>query len=146
MDIIDAKILEALQENSRISLKAIGDKINLSSPSISERIKRMENEGIITKYTTEVDPAKLDITYSALINVSMRARHHQEFYKLIRASKNVVDCYHVTGQYCMVLKAHFRNAKDLEHLINQIQEFGETNTSIILSTPLKRNLFDFNLD
>lgn len=146
MDIIDAKILEALQENSRISLKALGDKVNLSSPSISERIKRMENDGIITKYTTEVDPAKLDITYSALINVSMRAKHHQEFYKLIKASKNVVDCYHVTGQYCMVLKAHFRNAKDLEILINQIQAFGETNTSIILSTPLKRNLFDFNLD
>lgn len=138
MDDIDQKIIHILQYNARMPIKNIGEEIGLSAPAVADRIRKLEKNGIITEYTAIIDPKKIGKTLSALINVSMRASHHKEFFEILKNNKNIIECHHVTGSYCMILKAHFNNISELESLINKIQKFGETSTSIILSSPLIR--------
>jgi Lrp/AsnC family leucine-responsive transcriptional regulator len=138
MDDIDKKILGALQLNGRISIKDLSNQINLTPPAVSERIKRLENQGIILGYTAIVDNNKIGLNILALINVSMRADKQKDFYKVIRSLDAVAECYHVTGAYCMVVKVYCKSMSDLEHIINQVQQFGDTNTLLVLSHPISQ--------
>jgi len=140
LDSIDYKILEELQKNARISMKKLGNIIGLTAPAVSERIKKMEKDRVIEGYSTLINPAKLGKKIKVLINVSMPVENREEFFKLIEESPNVINCHHVTGSYCMVIKALFVEMKELEELIYKIQKYGDTNTLIILSTPLKKKV------
>lgn len=138
MDELDKKILKTLQVNGRISIKELSNKINLTPPAVSERIKRLENQGIILGYGAIIDNNKIGLHILALINVSMRADKQKDFYKLISTIDSVTECYHVTGAYCMVVKVFCRTMTDLEHIINQVQQYGDTNTLIVLSHPVSQ--------
>jgi Lrp/AsnC family leucine-responsive transcriptional regulator len=138
MDELDKKILKTLQVNGRISIKDLSNKINLTPPAVSERIKRLENQGIILGYGAIIDNNKIGLHILALINVSMRADKQKDFYKLISTIDSVTECYHVTGAYCMVVKVFCRTMTDLEHIINQVQQYGDTNTLIVLSHPVSQ--------
>lgn len=138
MDDIDKKILKALQHNARTSIKELSNQINLTPPAVSERIKRLENQGVILGYTAIIDNSKIGLNIFALINVSMRADKQKDFYKMIRGLDAVTECYHVTGAYCMVVKVYCKSMGDLEHIINQVQQFGDTNTLMVLSHPISQ--------
>ena len=137
MDSIDKKILELLQDNGRITVKEITQTISLTAPAVSERIKRMEKEGIIEGYTAIVNPKKIGRTVHAIINVSISPQDRENLLELVENEPLVVECYHVTGDSYLV-KVDAKEIGDLERLIIKFQKMGRTSTQIILSTPIER--------
>ena len=138
MDNIDKKILELLQDNGRITVKEITQTISLTAPAVSERIKRMEKEGIIEGYTAIVNPKKIGRTVHAIINVSIQPQDRENLLDLVEKEPLVVECYHVTGDYSYLIKVDAHEIDDLEKLIIKFQKLGRTSTHIILSTPIER--------
>ena len=138
MDSIDKKILDLLQDNGRITVKEITQTISLTAPAVSERIKRMEKEGIIEGYTAIVDPKKIGRNVHALINVSIQPQDRENLLNLVEQEPLVAECYHVTGDYSYLVRVDAHEIADLEKLIIKFQKMGRTSTQIILSTPIAR--------
>ena len=138
MDSIDKKILDLLQDNGRITVKEITQTISLTAPAVSERIRRMEKEGIIEGYTALINPQKIGRSVHALINVSIQPQDRENLLNLVEQEPLVVECYHVTGDYSYLIKVDAHEIDDLEKLIIKFQKLGRTSTQIILSTPIER--------
>ncbi|HHV30902.1 MAG: Lrp/AsnC family transcriptional regulator [Ruminococcaceae bacterium] len=137
MDKIDAILLSELQKNARIPIKLLTEKVFLSSPAISARIEKLENQGIISGYHAAVDPIKLGYHISAFINLEMTPSQKPEFYPFIAACPNVIECNCVTGSYSMLIKVVYHSTMELDTFIGQLQKFGSTSTQIVFSTPVQ---------
>ncbi len=138
MDNTDLRILSILQEDGRISMKELGQRVNLTSPAVSERVKRLEENGVIEGYGAIVNPKKLQYYVEAYVTVSMKVTFHAKFKKLAQEEPSIIECHHVTGDECMIIRVICENTRDLEGLLDRIQTFGNTKTSIVLSSPLQR--------
>ncbi len=137
MDNTDLKILEILQNNCRVSMKELGKTVGLTSPAVSERVKRMEESGVITGYRAIVNPEKLDRKIKAFIDISIKARNYTKFLEYVPNSDKIIECHHVTGGDCMTLKILVKDMMELEELIDEMKKYGDTKTSIILSSPVE---------
>lgn len=137
MDNTDYKILEILQSDGRISMKELGKKVSLTSPAVAERVKKMEDSGLIMGYTALVNPKKLNKLVRAIINVGLKVAYHKQFIKLAKEEKAIIECHHLTGEDCMQIKVIVEDTEELERLLDRIQEIGSTKTIIILSSPLE---------
>ena len=133
-DRIDEQIIRTLQENARIPLKALAEKVFLSSPAVSARIERLEREGIITGYHASVDRLKLGYHITAFINLEVEPCQKQEFYPYIKKCPNVLECSCVTGNYSMLIKVAFPSTMELDTFIGHLQHCGKTSTQIVFST------------
>ena len=137
LDKIDREIITELQKNARIPLKALAEKVFLSSPAVAARIERLEKEGILTGFHAEVDPLKLGYHIQAFVEVEVEPVQKVEFYPYIQAIPNVLECNCVTGSYSMLLKVAFPSTIELDMFIGKLQRFGRTNTQIVFSTSVK---------
>lgn len=137
MDSIDRKIISLLQQNARLPLKSIAADVHLSSPAVSARIERLEQEGYIEGYTVSLNHEKLGFPIIAFINLDLDPRDKVRFYPYIEKCKNVLECSCVTGQFAILLKVAFANTPDLDTFIGELQQFGKTNTQIVFSTCVK---------
>lgn len=137
MDKIDNELIRLLQENGRYSLKQLAEKVYLSSPAVSSRLEKLENDGIIIGYQVEVDPIKLGYHITAFINLEMAPVKKPMFYPFIEKCPNVIECNCVTGTYSMLIKVAFPSTMELDTFIGKLQEFGNTSTQIVFSTPVK---------
>jgi Lrp/AsnC family leucine-responsive transcriptional regulator len=140
MDQTDIEILKILQEEGRISMKALGSRVNLTSPAVSERVRKLEEKNIITGYKAIVDPSKLNLTLEAYIGVAMRPAQLSHFKKMVQEEPTIIECHHMTGHDSMTIRVLAKNTVELEELLGKIQKHGKTNTSIILSTPLDHKI------
>ncbi len=138
MDSTDIRILKILQQEARISMKELGLRVNLTSPAVSERIKRLEESGVIEGYAAIVNPKKLKLHVEAIVHVSMKVSAHERFKKLAMEEREIIECHHVTGEDCMTVKVVCEDTHRLEEILDKIQAIGDTKTAIILSSPLKR--------
>lgn len=134
MDKIDKKIIKLLQENARLPLKYLAQKVFLSSPAVSTRIERMEKSGILTGYHASVDPIKLGYHTTAFINLTLDPKQKEEFYPYVEKCPNVLECNCVTGVYSIMLKVAFPSTMELDTFIGHLQRFGNTQTQIVFST------------
>ena len=137
MDNIDKQIIDMLQQNARIPLEAIAEKVFLSSPAVSTRIEHLEKQGIIKGYTAIIDREQLGYHITAFINLEMEPIQKQDFYPWISEVSNVLECNCVTGDYSMLLKVAFPSTVDLDVFIGKLQQFGKTSTQIVFSTPVE---------
>lgn len=137
MDQIDRQLLHMLQENARVPLKQLADKVYLSSPAAAARISRLEKQGIIKGYHTEIDWLKLGYHITAFINLEVAPDQKKEFYPFIQACPNVMECNCVTGNYSMLIKVCFQSTMDLDVFIGDVQKFGKTSTQIVFSTAVE---------
>lgn len=133
-DDIDRQIISILQNDARIPVKSIADRISLSSPTVSARIERLQKSGVITKYMAEVNPEVFDYKIKAFINLEVDPTQKKEFYPYIESVPNVIECDCVTGDYSMMIKVIFKTTKELDAFIGQLQKFGRTKTQIVFST------------
>ena len=136
MDKIDKKIITLLQQNARMPLKALAEKVFLSSPAVSARIERLEKEEIIEGYEVKINQLKLGYHITAFINLEVAPVQKPEFYPFIESIPNVIECNCVTGNYSMLMKVAFPSAIELDGFIGQLQHFGKTQTQIVFSTPV----------
>ena len=138
MDATDLKILKILQNDGRISMKELGQRVNLTSPAVSERVKRLEENGVIDGYSAIINPKKLGLYVEAIVHVGMKVSAHAKFKKFDIEEPTIIECHHVTGEDCMTVRVVCSNTHELENILDRIQAIGSTKTSIILSSPLKR--------
>ena len=137
MDVIDAKILSCLKENSRENATNIGNKINLSTSAVIERIKKLEASGIIECYTTIINQERLGRSLMAYINVRLEhPKHYENFVNTVNGHSSLAECYYIAGDFDFILKVVTVSAKGLEDILNTIKSIegvSMTRTSVVLS-------------
>jgi Lrp/AsnC family leucine-responsive transcriptional regulator len=134
LDAKDIAIIEALQTDGRISLSGLGRRIGLSQPSMSERVKRLEERGIITGYGARIDPLALGLSLSAIIRLKTTHEHMRACLETFERLPYVVEVHRVTGDDCFVLKALVPSAGDLATIVDTIGRFGPVTTSVVLQS------------
>ena len=137
MDKVDIQILEILQEDARASASDISKKVQLSIPSVGDRIRKL-NDKIITKYAAILNhkEANLDLTAFIFI-VSEHSDHYDEFIKKTKKTKEVLECHSVTGRGSHILKIRVKNSQAFENLLYKIQNWpgvSRTQSNVVLST------------
>lgn len=142
LDAIDLQILNTLQEFGRIPLVKLGEQVGLSAPSVNERVKKLEDSGLITGYHASVDARRLGKDITAFIGVSIsHPKTIPLFEQNIDLLEDVLECHHVTGQHTLLLKAKTDNTSSLERLISSIRSIegvARTETMVVLSTHTER--------
>lgn len=139
LDQLDRQILEILRKNARIPVKEIARQVSLTSPAVSSRIRKMEQDNVIAGYTAVLHAPGGSSRVDALINVSVQPASRESFIREQASLPSVLQCFHVTGSYSYIAKVCCRDMDELEHLITQFQRLGQTSTQIILSTPVDRS-------
>ena len=138
MDLIDIKILEVLQENARVSISDLSKKVNLSLSAVSERLKKLENSKIISKYTVILEPKLMGKDLSVIISIGLESTSDtQSFLDFVQSEPEILECHYITGEYDYMLKVTTTNTHTLEMIMNRIKSFNgikRTQTNVILST------------
>ncbi|KWU55668.1 Lrp/AsnC family transcriptional regulator [Priestia sp. YIM B13446] len=133
IDEIDLSILQALQQNSRLSLRELGKQINLSPPSVAERVRQLESFGVIKGYTIDIDYEKLHLPVSCFIEVTMKNGEHERFKRFISQYPYALFCERIAGQACFITKLQLPHLHILEQFINEITPYAKTISHIALS-------------
>ena len=146
LDATDARILDALVNDARVSIADLARSVGLSPPSVSERIKRLEEVGVIEGYTLTINPKALGLPIAAWLRIRPIPGQLQMVAEILRGLPEIVECDRITGEDCFVARAHVQSVEELEKLIDQVIPYAMTNTSIIQSSPVKRRLPIFRCD
>jgi len=140
LDEVDKGIVDILVENARISLKELAGRVNLSSPSTSERLRRLEERGVIRAFTVDVDPQALGYTLQAIVRIRPLPGPLPRVQRLIEEIPEFSECDKVTGDDSFVARLHLRSIEQLDEILDRLIDKAETNTAIVKSQPVKRRL------
>ncbi|MCG7504223.1 Lrp/AsnC family transcriptional regulator [Mesorhizobium retamae] len=143
LDELDRRIVEILVDDARISLKELAARVNLSSPSTSERLRRLEERGVIRAFTVDVDPAALGYTLQAIVRIKPLPGRLHQVQKLVEEIPEFTECDKVTGDDCFIARLHIRSISDLDHILDKITDKAETSSAIVKAQPVKRRLPPF---
>ena len=146
IDDTDAVILRLLQENGRIKRSDIAEAIGMSLPSTSERMRKLEERGVITGYHATVDPKRVGVDITAFVRVRVDgSSHYPAFVKRVRSEVEILELHSITGEGSHILKLRTANTTTLEQLLSRIQSWDGvvgTSTSIVLTTHKETLLLD----
>ncbi|THB74567.1 MAG: Lrp/AsnC family transcriptional regulator [Desulfobacteraceae bacterium] len=142
VDDIGMNILAQLQKNARSTFSDIGRKVGLSSPAVAERVYKMEESGIISGYHARVDPKCMGQQILAFISLTTRSEKYQDIYDLARTHPQILECHHISGQESLILKIAATSIAHLDGMVETLGRFGETRTSIILSSPVQKHIHE----
>ncbi|MDO5562229.1 MAG: Lrp/AsnC family transcriptional regulator [Synergistaceae bacterium] len=136
LDDIGRQILRILQEDGRISFNELGRRVGLSSPAVAERVRRMEEAGIILGYRAIVDHGRIGYPIMAFIRLSIPVANLAQSDELAKSIPEVLECHHLTGSDGVILKVAVSSVGHLEEVISQMGSCGMTTTAIVLSSPV----------
>ena len=139
-DVTNVRLLEELRRDPRASMTALGRRVGMSSPAVSERVRRLEESGVIQGYRLDVDPAALGLPIAAYIRVRPNAGQLHAIADLARRIPEVVECHRITGEDCFILKVHLPAMDQLDRILDRFLLHGTTTTSIIQSSPVPPRL------
>jgi Lrp/AsnC family transcriptional regulator, leucine-responsive regulatory protein len=142
LDDIAWSILRELQANARISYTELGRRVGLTPPAAAERVRRMEEAGVITGYRADLDPARVGLPLTAIIRVTHRGVNCLELGEIVAEYPEVLECHRVTGAESYIMKVALRSVDHLQELIDRLMAYGETVTSIVLSSPVRHRAVD----
>lgn len=137
MDELDKQILMILQEHARISMTELGKVVALSQPAVTERVRRLEEKGIIDHYRAVVSPNKLNKHISAYL--LFHTKGCDSFVDYCQNSSDVIELHRISGQYNFLVKVVTESLQSLEELINAIGVYGDSTTLIVLSSPIQNS-------
>lgn len=132
LDPTDIAIIEALQEDGRMAISELGRRIGLSQPATSERVKRLEERGIIAGYGARIDPASLGFGMMAVIRLRTTHEHIRACLKQFSEMPQVIEVLRLTGEDCFLLKVLVPSPGELETIVDSIAKFGAVTTSLVL--------------
>lgn len=142
LDSVDNRLIDELQRDAKASLTRLGKKVGMSAPSVMERIRKLEQAGVIIGYAALVDARQVGLDITAFLGVSINYPDRiQDFTDWVAEEPRVMECHHVTGGYTLLLKVKCRNTKALEQLISVMRSklaAERTETMVVLSTTAER--------
>jgi Lrp/AsnC family leucine-responsive transcriptional regulator len=141
LDVYGRKLLDELQNNARLSLAELGRRIGLSPTATAERLRQMEEIGILRGFTAEVDREALGLEVMAFIRMSCGGQHYHRLVEYVQTLEEVRECHHLTGGDDFLLKVTTTTMADLEALIEALLPYGNPITSLVLSTPVERRKY-----
>ncbi|MEU4329963.1 Lrp/AsnC family transcriptional regulator [Nonomuraea dietziae] len=136
LDSTDWSILAELQRDGRLPLTELGRRVNLSSSAATERVRRLEAEGVITGYRAEVDLTKAGFAVLAVVRLKYPGSRHEPLHQLLEERSEILECLRVTGEDCYTLKIAATTMRHLERLVDELAQFGSTTTSIVYNQTL----------
>ena len=140
LDELNWSILTELQTNARASLQDISRKVDLSAPSVADRISKMEEAGIIKGYSALIDLQAMGYSLGVYISIKIRFGQVKKFEEYIQTVPEIVECHKLTGHDCMLMKGNVKDPKHLERLNTQLALYGELTTSLILTSIVDRKI------
>lgn len=140
LDAPDRQIVDALAHDARLSLKELAARAGLSSPACSERLRRLEERGVLLGYAADVSLDALGYPLQAIMRVRPLPGMLHIVEKIILETPEIIECDKITGDDCFVCRVAVRNMADLDRVHDRITEKAQTNTAMVKSTPLKRRL------
>jgi Lrp/AsnC family transcriptional regulator, leucine-responsive regulatory protein len=138
IDQIDQMILAALQRDARMSQKELAAQVGLSSPSVAERVRRLEERGVIRGFTLDLDPRAFGYTLQAIVRVKPLPGKLHIVQQLLDSIPEFTECDRVTGDDCFVARLHVRSIEQLDQILDRIVDKAETSTAIVKSQPIRR--------
>jgi Lrp/AsnC family transcriptional regulator, leucine-responsive regulatory protein len=132
------QILSILQEDARIPYKDLGQRVGLSSPAVTERVRRLEEAGIITHYRAELNLEKLGLTIAAFITIKSFGHRCDQIRSLLQESPEIEACYRVTGSDHYLAKVVVTSISHLEQLVDRFIPYATVSTSVVMSVPVAR--------
>jgi len=138
IDQIDQKILEALQRDSRMSQKELAALVGLSSPSTAERMRRLEERGVIRGFTVDIDPRALGYSLQAIVRIRPLPGKLHIVGQLLDSIPEFVECDRVTGDDCYVARLYVRDIEQLDEILDRIVDKAETSTAIVKKQTITR--------
>jgi len=145
LDDIGWALLRELQENARLSFSELGRRVGLTPPAVADRVRRMEEAGIIRGYRVDVDTARVGLPLTAVIRVTHRGVNCLELGRIVSEYPEVLECHRITGAESYSMKVALRSVEHLQELIDRLMPFGETVTSIVLSSPVTHRSIERDL-
>jgi Lrp/AsnC family transcriptional regulator, leucine-responsive regulatory protein len=136
MDKLDIDLLKLLQENGRITISELSKKIALSRPSITERILRLQEKGIIEEFTARISLPAINRATILFIQLSSLKVSNNEFEQMIKEDDDVLECHRVTGSTSYFIKAAVKDMSNMKLLIDRLMPYGDINTTIVLESPV----------
>ena len=138
LDPTDRQIIGELARDGRISFAELGRRVSLSSPAVTERVRRLEQIGVITGYRAEIDPRALGYSLTAIVRVKPAVRQLSKIAELAAQIPQVEECLRITGEDCFYMKLHLASIDELPSVLDRFLLYGETTTSIVNATPVPR--------
>ena len=136
LDDLNRRILAELLSDPRISMSALGRRVGLSSPAVTERVQRLERSGVISGYRVEIDPAALGLPVAAFVRVRPSAGQLPKIAALAESLGQVSECHRITGEDCFLIKVHAATIDGLEEVLDQFLQYGQTVSSIVVTSPV----------
>lgn len=138
LDDVDRQIIDELAQDGRISFAELGRRVSLSSPAVTERVRRLEQTGVITGYRAEIDPRALGYSLTAIVRVKPAVRQLAKIAELAAEIPQIEECLRITGEDCFYMKLHLGSIEELPGVLDRFLLYGETTTSIVNATPVPR--------
>lgn len=140
LDKKDWQILEALQLDARQSLAALGKRVGLSQPAMSERVRKLEEAGVIEGYGARINLRAVGVGLQAIIRIQTDHTGIQPYLKLFASMPEVLEADRVTGADCFVVRCAIAQPEDLERVVDALAAHGAVTTSLVLSSPIRKGL------
>ena len=138
LDKKDLRILEALQTDARQSLAAIGKRIGLSQPAMSERVRKLEEAGVIEGYSARVNLRAIGVGLQAIIRIQTTHLGIAPYIKLFKSMPEVLEADRVTGEDCFIVRCAIAQPEDLQRVVDALAVHGAVTTSLVLSSPVRK--------
>jgi Lrp/AsnC family leucine-responsive transcriptional regulator len=138
LDATDREIVSELAHDGRVSFAELGRRVSLSAPAVTERVRRLEQFGVITGYRAEVDPRALGYALTAIVRVKPAVRQLSKIAELAAGIPQIEECLRITGEDCFYMKLHLGSIEELPSVLDRFLLYGETTTSIVNATPVPR--------
>ena len=136
LDATDLRIVAELQANARVSVAELGRRVALSAPAVADRIRRLEETGVLTGYHAAVAPGALGFPVTILVRIRPAVRELARIAKIAQEIPEIVECYRTTGDDCYQMTLHLRSVERLEPILDQFTPYGRTTTSLVQSAPV----------
>ena len=136
LDPTAVRILHALSEDPRQSMSALSRRVGMSAPAVTERVRRLEEAGVIRGYRLDIDPAAVGLPVAAWVRVRPGPGQLTKIAELATGLPEVVECHRITGEDCFLLKLHVPAVDQLETVLDRFLLYGQTTSSIVQSSPV----------
>ncbi|WP_433301192.1 Lrp/AsnC family transcriptional regulator [Actinoplanes sp. CA-030573] len=136
LDRTDWRLLAELQRDGRASYAELARAVAMSASAVAERVRRLEEGGVIAGYRATVDPERVGLTVMAFVRLRYPTGNYRPFHAMLDATPEIVEAHHVTGEDCFVLKVLARSMRHLEEVTGRISGLGPVTTSVVYSSPL----------